>query len=162
MAEGPEYRKMLGERLRKIRAEYGKTQREMAAYLGLGDVTWQTYERGLSCPKTEVYSRLSRDGWNVDWIMTGQGSAKAKAPPAAFALREEPGGFFVPHNLDSRKIFSAILSRLSDLYPSREILDLSELAFEICQQVLRIARDEAAAMEMAEILIKTNEKPAIE
>lgn len=65
--------KTLSTRLRAIRERLGDTQKNMSRRLGLGENTWQSYERGLSYPDAAVLEKLASFGFNGHWILTGSG-----------------------------------------------------------------------------------------
>lgn len=48
------------ERLKQLRKKSGKTQIEVADLLGIGRITYQNYERGLSIPNGETILKLSK------------------------------------------------------------------------------------------------------
>ena len=52
-------RRGMEEKLKQIRLSLKKTQKEMSALLGLGEITWQNYERGISKPKLETLDTTS-------------------------------------------------------------------------------------------------------
>ena len=46
----------------------------MGALVGGHESTWQKYERGSSLPGSEVLQALTRLGFNINWILTGEGN----------------------------------------------------------------------------------------
>ncbi len=63
----------IAERMRRARESLNESQRSMAARIGLGAMTWQTYEQGRSLPGSDVLLRLCQEGINPTWILTGEG-----------------------------------------------------------------------------------------
>lgn len=66
----------LSGRLKKARAILGKTQPEMDAALGIGIRSWQRYESGGQSPGYKVLAGLARLGFDINWILLGQGSPR--------------------------------------------------------------------------------------
>jgi transcriptional regulator with XRE-family HTH domain len=158
MSASIELRKEQGARLRRIRAEYGRTQKEMSAYLGLGDITWQTYERGLSSPKSEVYSMLERDGWNTRWVLTGKGGMKFASSEQAYDLNETSTPDFPgTRNVNARRLFDIIFDHISEAdgnYGSRNSKELASRAFDLTEQVLAIAGSDTEAAKVLQTLLE--------
>lgn len=65
----------IGNRLRDIRQK--KSQKEFAAELGVSFAAIQKYEAGQSVPGGQVLAALAEKGWNVNWVLTGQGAKKS-------------------------------------------------------------------------------------
>jgi len=63
----------LTERIKNMREHAGKTQKEMANFLGIASRTWQNYEEGVHEPSWKVLERLAGLGFNANWILTGEG-----------------------------------------------------------------------------------------
>ncbi len=63
----------MGTRLRRIRISLNRTQADMSRDLGLGASTWQNYELGTSSPNPHVLSALSKQKFNINWILSGVG-----------------------------------------------------------------------------------------
>lgn len=63
----------LGERLKQVRENLGYTQKEMAKAINTNPQTWQVYESGKSVPGGNVLEALARMGFNVNWLLTGEG-----------------------------------------------------------------------------------------
>lgn len=66
----------LQERVKKIREDLSKSQKEMAHLVGVGLRTWQQYEEGVHDPSWKVVSKLSEIGYNTDWLASGKGPIK--------------------------------------------------------------------------------------
>lgn len=72
------------DRLRQIRRELGKTQKEMGPLVGSHERSWQGYERGENLPGAEVLAGLVRLGFNANWILAGVGAMRiGEGSPAA-------------------------------------------------------------------------------
>lgn len=63
----------LADRLKQVREQLGFTQKEMAKAISTNPQTWQVYEAGKSVPGGNVLEALARMGFNVNWILTGEG-----------------------------------------------------------------------------------------
>ncbi len=70
-------------RLMQTRKHLGLNAAEMADRVGLKDrKSWERYERDESSPKADVLSRLSSLGFDVNWVLTGEGQMlKGAAAP---------------------------------------------------------------------------------
>jgi len=64
---------VMKDRLKQVRQKLGKSQRAMAALIGMSYKGWQQYESGVSIPGGAVLESLARLGFNVNWILTGEG-----------------------------------------------------------------------------------------
>lgn len=63
-------------RFREIRVHLGLSQHEMSLEVKLSKNAWQTYERGISTPGTQVLSLLADMGFSINWLVTGKGSMR--------------------------------------------------------------------------------------
>lgn len=77
----------LGERLKQVRDDLGYTQKEMAKAINTNPQTWQVYESGKSVPGGNVLEALARMGFNVNWLLTGEGEKKREASCSWWAER---------------------------------------------------------------------------
>lgn len=66
----------IGGRLRYIRA--GRNQPEMAKHLQVSPRTYGYWERNERSPDTVALEQLVRDGWNINWLLTGEGPERLK------------------------------------------------------------------------------------
>lgn len=66
-------REKLGARAKAVRKEKGKTQAEMAKFLGLSTTTWQKIERDEGLPNGETLMLFEKLGVNPGWLLTGLG-----------------------------------------------------------------------------------------
>jgi len=72
-------RKMtLPERLKSARELFRHTQKEMAKECSVSVQMWQAYESGSSTPGGKVFEALARFGFNVNWLLTGEGEKLLK------------------------------------------------------------------------------------
>ena len=67
------------ERVKMIREDLVKTQKDMAEMVGVGLRTWQQYEEGVHDPSWKVVSQLAGLGYNTNWLATGNGLMKTGA-----------------------------------------------------------------------------------
>lgn len=63
----------LPERLKKVRAYTGKSQKDISSALGISTRTWQIYEEGGSVPGGKVLEGLANIGIDINWLLTGVG-----------------------------------------------------------------------------------------
>ncbi len=61
------------DRLKSIRELLNKTQSQMASLIDISPRAWQSYEMGKSVPGGKVLLSLAGLGFNVNWILTGEG-----------------------------------------------------------------------------------------
>lgn len=78
---GDKARSTIGLRLRHIRAS--RTQPEMAAALGVAGRTYANYERDERVPDADTLALLVQDGWNANWLLTGEGPERLEALTAS-------------------------------------------------------------------------------
>lgn len=62
-----------GERIREIRKDYGLNQKEMAEKLGVSLSTLQRFEKSTHFPDIGVLLDLILSGYNIHWLITGDG-----------------------------------------------------------------------------------------
>lgn len=79
----------LAERLKQIREHLKKTQKEIAGDVSVSVQMWQTYEAGKSVPGGNVLEALARMGFNVNWILTGDGPIRLSEGEKKRLLFEE-------------------------------------------------------------------------
>jgi transcriptional regulator with XRE-family HTH domain len=70
----------LGERVKKIREDLGKTQKEMAGLVDVGLRTWQQYEENVHDPSWKVVSQLVELGYNATWLASEEGEMRTAVP----------------------------------------------------------------------------------
>ena len=142
------------ERLKKIRENLGKTQKEMSSLLGLGEITWQNYERGISKPKLAVLEKLSSMGYDISWITTGIGNMMS----AQVFENSQPIFSNNANNIDKSKIFNLILNELENIYSEQNLSSkpknfLSIRAFEMTMNISNLADDNTTALNMAKLML---------
>lgn len=77
-------------RLSEIRKFLGLSQKDMGRRVGVSGTTWQNYELENASPNAHVLARLSSEGFDINWVLTGEGAMRAseEAPdgrPAGFS-----------------------------------------------------------------------------
>jgi transcriptional regulator with XRE-family HTH domain len=137
--------------LRQLRKTLGKNQREMSAYLGLGEVTWQNYELGISSPKAETLRILEQDGFNPNWIISGLGDMRKGS--ARVEEGRVPGPFGRMKSIDRQKIFAIVLKALDDAMSGQPKDEIAAEAFRITSEILSAADTAPEALEKAEMII---------
>ncbi len=88
----------LSDRLKIIRKAVGVSQKEMDPLFGLGKRSWQRYESGKNAPGSRVIANLVRQGFDANWILTGQ--AEMRWPDAAAHTRNPPEGHALQGEID--------------------------------------------------------------
>lgn len=78
----------IGERLREERERIGLSQTALAQIGGVGKTTQIKYEKGASSPDSAYLSAVSDEGVDVFYVLKGQRSGTATAPPLGVALSE--------------------------------------------------------------------------
>ncbi|MGV8059689.1 MAG: helix-turn-helix domain-containing protein [Smithellaceae bacterium] len=66
----------IADRLKIIRENLSKSQKEMAHHIGISLPAWQGYELGKNAPGSSVIEELVMLGYNANWILTGTGKMK--------------------------------------------------------------------------------------
>jgi phage repressor protein C with HTH and peptisase S24 domain len=74
----------VAERIKIIRENMGKSQKDMAADLGISLPALQGYEAGKSFPGGKVIESLVKLGFNANWLLTGEGGIKEMASAKPF------------------------------------------------------------------------------
>lgn len=80
----------LADRLKDVRVSLGYTQKEIASAVAVNTSTWQVYESGTSVPGGKVLEALAGLGFNVNWLLTGNGYMKSYAYESEPSVH--PGG----------------------------------------------------------------------
>lgn len=73
----------LSMRLKAVRRHLGETQKTMSTRMGLGVNTWQGYEVEGRPPKSEILIRLLDLGYDMNWLLSGQGTMLLSKTPVA-------------------------------------------------------------------------------
>ena len=63
----------IAQRLKQLRTHFGKSQKEMAEWVGITQLAWFNYESGKSLPNGKVLAKLCKYGVNSNWILAAQG-----------------------------------------------------------------------------------------
>lgn len=61
----------------------------MASRMGVYKNTYSRWERGEREPSASDVACLVRDGWNANWLLTGQGPERLDAPEPAFQSQSQ-------------------------------------------------------------------------
>lgn len=98
----------------------------MAARLGVSLRAYHQYEKGSRLPQAESLEALSRLGFNVNWLLTGEGAMRPGEPPVA------PSGGQVA--LD-RELHGRVVDGIARIYKEERIglpgVDLGRLAADM-------------------------------
>jgi len=66
----------LNERLKLVRKSLGMSQAEISKVIGSSVPAWQAYESGKNVPGGKILEALVRLGFNVNWVLTGDGQIR--------------------------------------------------------------------------------------
>ncbi len=142
------------ERLKKIREDLKKTQKEMSAFLGLGEITWQNYERGISKPKLATMEKLALLGYNIAWVTTGHGNMLVSC------VKEDNNSDFTNTgaNVNKSKIFNLLLNQLEEIYTKEELEQkphnfISMRAFDLTMNIVNLADSDVTAVNMVKLML---------
>lgn len=85
----------VAERLTQIRRFLGLSQKDMGKRVGVSGTTWQNYELENAAPNAHVLAHLSGEGFDMNWVLTGQGEmrksvASVRGPDRGFAEGGQP------------------------------------------------------------------------
>lgn len=67
------------ERMKKVRADLGKSQKEMAALLGINYRTYENYEKSVNSPSWDAIAAMVKLGFNANWLLTGEGAMRIES-----------------------------------------------------------------------------------
>lgn len=93
-----------GERLKEIRKDYGLNQREMAEKFGISLSTLQRYEKSNNFPEISVLLELALSGFNIHWLVTGDGEKFAWKAVANNQYLNEIGIWLQEEEKNEKKI----------------------------------------------------------
>lgn len=79
----------LADRLKAIRKATGKSQTTMAKEADSSLPSWQGYEAGKNIPGGNVLEALSRLGYSVDWLLTGEGEMRRGDKAYSFSKSDD-------------------------------------------------------------------------
>lgn len=98
----------LGKRLKQARESLGYSQKEMAEKINSYPQTWRVYESDKSVPGGNVLEALSRLGFSVDWLLTGEGEMKRDSSGGWWSekIKEIRGSTTIPEFVQSIWPFS--------------------------------------------------------
>ncbi|MCF8469588.1 MAG: helix-turn-helix domain-containing protein [Parvibaculum sp.] len=103
-------------RLAQIRRFIGLSQKEMGKRVGVSGTTWQNYELENAAPNAHVLARLSAEGFDINWALTGEGQMRASQASPTQRDRDNPNpgtgkmaGFaeVAPLELDRERLISS-------------------------------------------------------
>ncbi len=134
----------IADRLRTIRRDLGMNQKEMSLHLGLGESTWQNYERELNIPGGEVLSKIAALGYNTDWIITGMGPIRGNM------IREGS----VQNNFDLKWVEKTFDEILSNKFPNSALpTSLKPFVQNHSVKIMKLATNPDEAIGMIKMII---------
>ena len=77
----------IAERLAHIRGH--RSQAAFAQVIGIHKNSWGNYERGEREIGAEALTRLAAEGWNINWLLTGEGPERLEALSGAGFSRSQ-------------------------------------------------------------------------
>ncbi|MBD5398781.1 helix-turn-helix transcriptional regulator [bacterium] len=149
------------EKLRLIRVELAKTQKEMSTLLGLGTITWQNYERGISKPNLKTLQKLTDLGFNINFLTSDDEPMflKDKIKQSQDNRVEEASFINLPSSsINKLKIFNMILNEMRLLYENVDLSNkeqnyLENRAFDMTINILNVAQNDTDAIRMIKLLL---------
>lgn len=149
------------EKLRLIRVELAKTQKEMSTLLGLGTITWQNYERGISKPNLKTLQKLTDLGFNINFLTSDDEPMFLKDKiKQSQDNRVEEASFITPpsSSINKLKIFNMILNEMRLLYENVDLSNkeqnyLENRAFDMTINILNVAQNDTDAIRMIKLLL---------
>ncbi len=144
------------EKLKKIRLSLKKTQKEMSSLLGLGEITWQNYERGISKPKIETLKKLAKLGFNINWItsINNDNENMLNENVEENSLNQSIQNI----SLNKSLIFNTLLNGMRNIYHNANLSRLGNnyienKAFEMTINIISVAKDNNDAIKMIQLLL---------
>lgn len=140
-------------RLKKIREQLNKTQKEMSTLLDLGENTWQNYERGITQPKLTTLEKLNELGFSISWITSNVGVMSKSE------VSETNSSFSINSSIINKsKLFNLILTAIKELYENDNLEGkpqnfLENKAFDMVMNISSMAEDDNDALRMLQLLI---------
>jgi transcriptional regulator with XRE-family HTH domain len=119
----------LGERLKVARESTKKSQRDFAELLGISFRGLQTYESGSSVPGGNILSAYAELGFNVNWILLGEGPMHLEVNDSSL--------YFLQNNELLDNVIMAIDEYLLEI---REVLPIAKKR-ELIKALYRVAQD---------------------
>ena len=92
-----------GERMREIRKDYGLNQKEMADKFGISLSTLQRYEKSNNFPDVSVLLELAMSGFNIHWLLTGDGEKLAWKAAASNRYLNDIGRWLMEESEKEKK-----------------------------------------------------------
>lgn len=157
----------LGARALAVRKETGKTQIEMAKFLGLATATWQKIERDEGVPSGETLLAFEKLGINPGWLLSGLGPKRIgesvapneidpilmeklyKAVERAYKdMGQRPPGHRLAN--EATTLFNVLLARVKDVRDD-VIVDavIPKLAEELVERLSRAAAEPGTGKRLA-------------
>ena len=78
-----------GVKARLAHTRGGVKQADFAARLGVHLNTYSRWERGERAPDAYALAVLAAEGWNINWLLTGEGSERLSALKQGAAMQPE-------------------------------------------------------------------------
>lgn len=148
------------DRLRQIRLDLGKSQKDMATFLEIGQATWQNYELGTSKPNAGVLEKLSSLGYSLDWLAKGTGNMKGASLQEDNKLSYSMDSVNTINQNLREEIFNSLLSKVKELYKENG-LDISSrkvpvetFAFRESLNIASIANSNSEIISMIKLTIQ--------
>lgn len=87
----------------------------MAAVMGVSPRTYSYYEQGERLPDADALAPLVVEGWNANWLLTGEGPERLEA----LAVAENPAGY--GSQLVSEEHLTLALSQVIEVLQDKEL-----------------------------------------
>lgn len=152
----PEYVGTVGKRLSWIRV--GKSQPARAAELGVHTNTYARWERDEAAISAEGLAALIRDGWNANWLLTGEGPERLDAAypqgPTETNSRVGEPGLSQPLRVDLLTMAVELID--SELARAGRILPLEKraLAYSLVYEELLEPGDELPTAKILKLVLR--------
>lgn len=104
----------IGDRLRTIRSQ--RSQGEMAAELAVSTKTYGLWERSERTPDAAALVALGTQGWNVHWIVTGDGPEQLEGAFQSHSQDMSPTDLSMAIQLANEKIAASGLAPSPEQY----------------------------------------------
>ncbi len=119
----------VSERMKAVREGSDKNQREFAEILGISYPAIQSYETGKSVPGGNVLAAYANLGFNVNWILTGEG-------PMVLDVKDSSLYFLQDNTL----LDNVIMATEDYLREINEVLPIAKKR-ELVKALYRVAQD---------------------
>lgn len=107
----------LAENLKIAREFLGKSQKEMAKAVGASLTAWQNYESGSQVPGGKVFEALARMGFNINWLLTGEGEMKQGEEARPVFTKEQQPAYSPPLKVNNDTDLAEIVDILKHDLP---------------------------------------------